>query len=382
MTDQEIEPNTSIEVNLDGSQSNDFQTMFLTALESMQNTMKSSNEMIREFVRGKRPLNEESQDGAKRAKHDPKEDRLLASQKAHSSASHEANTSSDEETEPPQDVGTKNSQNDDDVSLYGDSDLDEDESEGKGDNADNDDLLDLISIALDASEEKGPNISEKLAKIMNESYQSELSTEKRKEIGQKYKIPGNCTEIIVPKLNTEIWTKLKSNAKRSDIRMSALQDTLNRASSAILVSANDLLSHRKDKTKPDYKTIISRLTDSVALVGQVHKEISFKRREAIRPYLHADYKQACARTVKPGKLLFGEDLSKTLQELKSTNKIMNSATSSNASRPTNKPQQGYNMQYHNSQNNQNRSFLRAKGRNPFSPKQKEPNQYKKKYSKQ
>lgn len=95
------------------------------------------------------------------------------------------------------------------------------------------------------------------------------------------------------------------------------------------------MTRRKDKTKPDYKAIVSRLTDSVALVGQVHKEISFKRRETIRPYLHADYKQACSRTVKPGKLLFGEDLSKTLQELKSTNKIMKSATSTNASKSAN-----------------------------------------------
>lgn len=164
---------------------------------------------------------------------------------------------------------------------------------------------------MNSSEEKGSNIFEKLAKILNDSYQSELSIEKRKEICQKYKIPGNCSELFVPKINNEIWTKLKSNAKRSDVRMSALQDTLNKAASAILVSANDLLTHRKDKTKPDYKAIVSRLTDSVALVGQVHKEISLKRREAIRPYLHADYKQACSRTVKPGKLLFGEDLSKT-----------------------------------------------------------------------
>ena len=332
-------------------------------------------------------MNEEGHD-AKRAKHGPTEDHLLASQKAHSSASHEASSPSDEETEPPQDGVTQKSREEDTISLFGDSDLDherqdKDEGEGDGQDGDNDDLLDLISVALDSSDEKGPNISEKLAKIINDSYQSELSAEKRKEICQKYKIPANCTELIVPKLNNEIWTKLKSNAKRSDIRMGALQDTLNKASSAILVSANDLLTHRKDGTKPDYKAIISRLTDSVALVGQVHKEISFKRREAIRPYLHADYKQACSRTVKPSKLLFGEDLSKTLQELKSTNKIMNSATSTNSWKPANKSQQGYNMQYHYHQNNNNKSFLRGKGRNSYPPKQKqEQSQYKKKFTKQ
>lgn len=45
-------------------------------------------------------------------------------------------------------------------------------------------------------------------------------------------------------------------------------------SSAFTVTVNDLLSHR-EKTSPDYKTLIPRLTDSVALIGHVHKELSF-----------------------------------------------------------------------------------------------------------
>ena len=90
-------------------------------------------------------------------------------------------------------------------------------------------------------------------------------------------------------------------------------------SSAIIVTVNDLLSHRETKTSSDYKILIPRLTDSVALIGHVHKEFSFKRRDAKRPYLNQGIKQACSRTLKPGKFLFGEDLPKTLQELKTTN---------------------------------------------------------------
>ena len=122
------------------------------------------------------------------------------------------------------------------------------------------------------------------SQLVNDKFQTEYSVEKRKEILQKYKVPSNCNELFVPKVNSEIWSKLNANSKRSDIRTSVLQDTLVKVSSAIIVTVNDLLSHREKKTSPNYKTLIPRLTDSVALIGHVHKELSFKRRDAIRPY--------------------------------------------------------------------------------------------------
>ena len=98
---------------------------------------------------------------------------------------------------------------------------------------------------------------------------------KNVEILHKYKVPCNCNELFVPKVNSEIWTKLNANSKRSDIRTSVLQETLVKVSSAIIVTVNDLLSHREKKTFPDYKTLIPRLTDSVALIGHVHKRTFF-----------------------------------------------------------------------------------------------------------
>ena len=53
-----------------------------------------------------------------------------------------------------------------------------------------------------------------------------------------------------------------------------LQDTLVKVSRAIIVTLNDLLSHREKKPSPDYKTPTLRLTGSVALIGHVHKELT------------------------------------------------------------------------------------------------------------
>ena len=152
--------------------------------------------------------------------------------------------------------------------------------------------------------------------------------------------------------------------------MSVLQDTLVKVSSAIIVTVDDLLSHRAKKTTPDYKALISRLTDSVALIGHVHKELSFKRRDAIHPYLNQEFKQVCSRTLKPGKLLFGEDLPKTLQELKTTNKLMSSVTPDNKKGHA-KSKNHSNNQFRGSyfQGNQSKPFLANRGGNVYPPSQ-------------
>ena len=56
--------------------------------------------------------------------------------------------------------------------------------------------------------------------------------------------------------------------------MSVLQDTLIRVSRAVVITVEDLLSHREKKTCPNYRSLIPKLTDSVAL--HVNKKLSLK----------------------------------------------------------------------------------------------------------
>ena len=125
--------------------------------------------------------------------------------------------------------------------------------------------------------------------------------------------------MLVPKETR----KFEANAKRSDIRTSALQDTLMKVSSAIICETEKPLKHREKKTIPSFKALINPLLDSVALLGHVCTELSYKRRDALKPFLHQDFRSASARSRKPGKLLFG----KTSKQLKTTNKLMTNRSS-------------------------------------------------------
>jgi len=364
-TTEDIETTDSAQLHEEGS----LNKSLLSVLRAMQENLVSSNSMLRDLVESKRKSSEMAP-ASKRAKLGSGEssNATNASEKALNTSDEVIIEVSDKETDPASEEAINNAKvpDDDRLSLLsGEGSLDELEDE----EVDNDDLLSQITTSLSSSDESGPPVSEKLSKLVNDKFQTEYTVEKRKELTQKYKIPSNCHELFVPKINSEIWGKLNTSSKRSDIRTSVLQDTLIKVSSAIIVTVDDLLSHREKKTSPDYKTLIPRLTDSVALIGHVHKELSFKRRDAIRPYLNQEFKQACSRTLKPGKLLFGEDLPKTLQELKTTNKLMSSVT------PDNKKGHAKSKNHSNShfrgnfyQGNQSKPFLAHRGGNVYPPK--------------
>ena len=66
---------------------------------------------------------------------------------------------------------------------------------------------------------------------------------------------------------------------------------------------------------------MSSLMDCVALIGHVHK-----RRDQLRPNLSNDFKPVCSRSKKVEKSLFGDDLSKVVQDLKTTSRVVNNIT--------------------------------------------------------
>lgn len=303
-------------------QSEQESSTLISVLTSMKASIDSGNSLLQELVSHKRSSPDDKIPTSKRRKF------CSASQKANTMSSDEDDTDASEEanTQHHHDTSTADA-----LSLSGGGDIDEiedtileDMEDGDSDNAS---LLSAISSSLSCSQDTGPPIASGLAELVNGKFNAEYSVEKRKEILQKYKKPSNCDNVLVPKVNEEIWSKLPANAKRSDIRTSALQDTLVKVSSAIICTSDKLLEHREKKTIPSYKALINPLLDSVALLGHVCTELSYKRRDALKPFLYQDFRPACARSRKPGKLLFGNDLVKTLQELKTTNKLMTNNSS-------------------------------------------------------
>jgi len=202
-------------------QSEQESSTLISVLTSMKATIDSGNSLLQELVSHKRSSPDDKIQTSKRRKSCSASENAnaMSSDEDESDATEEANTHHHHDTSAAAAL-----------SLFGGGDIDEiedtileDMEDGDSDNAS---LLSAISSSLSCSQDTGLTIASGLAELVNGRFNAEYSIYKRKEILQKYKKPSNCDNVLVPKVNKEIWSKLQANAKRLDIRTSALQDTL------------------------------------------------------------------------------------------------------------------------------------------------------------
>jgi len=271
---------TDVEDSITEKQSEQESSTLIAVLNSMKASINSGNSLLQKLVSHKWSSPDNETKTSKQRKS------CTASQKANATSSDEDENNASEKA---------NTQHHHDASqadacrLFGGGDIDEiddtvleDMEDGDPDNAS---LLSAISSFLSCSQDTGLPIASGLAELVNGKFNAEYSVEKRKHSLQKYKKPSICDNVLVSKVNDEIWNKLPANVKCLDIRTLTLQDTFVKVSSAIICTTNKLLEHRENKTIPSYKALINPLLDSVALVGHVCTELSYKRKDALKPFL-------------------------------------------------------------------------------------------------
>ena len=248
---------------------------------------------------------------------------------------------------------------DDVLSLFGEQDIDDDvnlrdDMVDPNNTTTQDAFLDEIDMATAISVPKGPPVADHLAKILTEKFHAEFDSAQRKQLINKYQIPENCTGLYRPRVNPQVWGTIRPEVKSADKSFTALQDAILTASGAIAMSINDILKHRESKSPLDCQSVVSQQIDAITLLGFVCKELSYRRKEAMRPSINPMYKAACGRTTNPTTLLFGDDIAKTMQEVKAMSRI----TQNISARPSRRnPYQRF-----GNSASQNNSFLSQRGR--------------------
>ena len=199
----------------------------------------------------------------------------------------------------------------------------------------------LNEIAQDFKSDKQPDtkVAQKLADIVNKRWGFKLEDAKLKEKLAKYNWPDNCDKLTVPKINPEIWNKLKHVTRNTDLRLANMQKVLVKVGSAVAKSTDTLLAIRADPEKTSASALTEKLgklvkynADALALLGHVNIEFFYRQHNAIKPNLNNKYSSLCGSQVPITGLLFGDELQSQLNNINATNKIGQTTTAKSSYR--------------------------------------------------
>ena len=175
-----------------------------------------------------------------------------------------------------------------------------------------------------ANNDEGSEILKALAERVDRYWSEEaLNHSTVKTIVEEYKYSKNVTKFIIPTLNEEIREAVYPALLRIDQKYVAMQKNLIHATSAMACMANTILSADRKGHMQDSKALIKTSLDVIAILGHSHNEINKRRRETISSGLNKGSRQSCKKTIDNSHKLFGEDLSKTLKEMKEVKKVSN-----------------------------------------------------------
>jgi hypothetical protein len=254
------------------------------------------------------------------------------------STAHESELESDSETSTIRSRGKRQRREttDDEISIYAGDSADEEADlaeltnkgcsdrkarENKPDGQTN--ILDDLAKSLsDDDEANGPNIEQKLADIATKRWGKKLNPDKLKIMIEKYKRPANCPGMSCRKINPEIWRQLNSQKKRTDLQLYNLQQTVLKVTFATLDTTNALVAN---KSEIDHSKLVAQSVDSIAMLAHAHSQLSQLRKEQVKPAIKQEYSAICSLEDQPdSKLLFGNDLAKTLKDAKEASNISSS----------------------------------------------------------
>lgn len=78
-------------------------------------------------------------------------------------------------------------------------------------------LLDEISQEFDINE-KGPKIDDSVAKVVNKRWKGKMNIKILREKMNKYPVPENCDNLLVPRINNPVWKNLDRYHRTQDLK--------------------------------------------------------------------------------------------------------------------------------------------------------------------
>ena len=146
-----------------------------------------------------------------------------------------------------------------------------------------------------------------------------------KLLSDRYPAPANCTNLQVPKLNSEVYSATANkDAANRDRAMQRTQQLLATTAVPLIEMIESVITSAKGDTKAvlTQAQLLEKATDALKLVSTAFTNITAKRKEMIRPSLHKDYaSKLCDKDNPVTDQLLGEDLQAQVKIIQEQQKV-------------------------------------------------------------
>lgn len=192
--------------------------------------------------------------------------------------------------------------------------LSDDDAVGETSGNDDDDDEDILEFFTN-KQQWGPPASDKIAAAVNAGFKTVVDGDKMKELLSTYKLPSNCQALMVPKVNTELWNKLRKVTRTRDIKLQSVQES-------IMNAAVPFIKIIETKTSnPEAKELKNHAVAGFKLLANAAANLTYKRRELIVGDLPPSLKDLGSSATPVTEWLFGEDLPKRIKEINDTHRL-------------------------------------------------------------
>ena len=184
-------------------------------------------------------------------------------------------------------------------------------------------ILDGISSFFTENEERGDDVSEKVASAISKALEgNNMKKEDLEKILEKYLVPKNITNLRVPKVKEEVWDFLQTNTKQRDLRdREAINMVVkSMAITSKLLDITFLAQSKNENIKPS--DIFDALADQAKIEACTFHELNDQRKNKIRPFFRSQFKKLCKTKNKTNEFLFGESLAEEVKAIKETASVI------------------------------------------------------------
>ncbi|CAL8080391.1 unnamed protein product [Orchesella dallaii] len=192
----------------------------------------------------------------------------------------------------------------------------------------------------------GPSIVSHVAEAFTKTATRLLSKETAENIKKGIKIPENCKVFRVPKVNPEIWQNLRTRARISDIKLQQVQYSLSASLTTIALMSDEIAKSSRQMPKDIVTKLLKMGMDGANLIGSQMQDLSYRRRQELKPFVNPEYSGMCGAKIPVGEFLFGDNLVETMKSTKTATTVLRQVTTSKQRyRPYPSPQRQFPLNF-------------------------------------